>query len=147
MRIILFLVTLHIFTGCLREDKHAQMALTDGSENVDVNKKNDEETISLGREYKLLRSKPSYFRNGNWDDDIDKFGGRMHILLQELGKRVSDSDYSKAQLIDLMGNPDSIRNDDGKEILIYFWRGWHDYLYFFSNKGKTLNANWYFAGE
>jgi hypothetical protein len=31
--------------------------------------------------------------------------------------------------------------------LIYFWRGWHDFLFFISEEGVIVDHGWWFAYE
>ncbi|HEX7517975.1 MAG TPA: hypothetical protein VF345_11905 [Chthoniobacterales bacterium] len=37
------------------------------------------------------------------------------------------------------------RND--RKYLIYFWRGWHDFLFFISEGGIMVDHGWWFAYE
>jgi hypothetical protein len=58
-----------------------------------------------------------------------------------------------------MGMPDDIVNKSSEgfdelaseehsgEILIYYWRNKHDYLYFSCAEEKRCNANWWYAFE
>lgn len=34
-----------------------------------------------------------------------------------------------------------------REYLIYFWRGWHDFLFFISEDGAIVDYGWWFAYE
>jgi hypothetical protein len=46
-------------------------------------------------------------------------------------------------VIKALGVPDETRNNES----IYFWRGWHDYIYIKYSKGKVSSCNWFMAGE
>jgi hypothetical protein len=107
----------------------------------------DPETIALAREYRDLRQQSSHWKGGTWNDDVDQFGGRMHVVLQELAKRVSEAGQTRAQVLDLMGEPDAVRKQADEELLIYFWRGWHDYLFFVCRNELIRKADWYHAYE
>ena len=147
MRISLSLFLCILFAGCFGGPQSDKSVFTEGSDNEVRAKAVDKKTISLANEYKNLRKQPSHWKGGQWNDAVDSFGGRMHVVLKELGKRLGDTGYSKSQLIDLIGEPDGVRQEENKEFLIYFWRGWHDYLYFICKEGNIQKANWYFAYE
>ena len=34
-----------------------------------------------------------------------------------------------------------------RKYLIYFWRGWHDFLFFISEEGAIVDHGWWFAYE
>ncbi|HEV2839934.1 MAG TPA: hypothetical protein VGW39_01290 [Chthoniobacterales bacterium] len=34
-----------------------------------------------------------------------------------------------------------------RKYLIYFWRGWHDFLFFITEKGVIVDHGWWFAYE
>lgn len=34
-----------------------------------------------------------------------------------------------------------------RKYLIYFWRGWHDFLFFITEKGVVVDHGWWFAYE
>ena len=53
-----------------------------------------------------------------------------------------------------MGKPDShtdeqhvVKLNEGEELWIYHWRGWHDWLYFVIQSKKVKRADWWFAFE
>jgi hypothetical protein len=98
--------------------------------------------------------------------------GKKHALMIELGERLGAGVYSRAQAIDLLGEPDEIARegealygrirDRGEfegpaaggadrlhphEFLVYHWRGEHDFLYLIAREEAILGAGWWYAGE
>lgn len=61
-------------------------------------------------------------------------------IMDALGEGLNGK--TRQQIAKIMGQPDSRK--DGQ--YIYFWRGWHDYLYFTFSAGKGY-SHWYYALE
>lgn len=115
----------------------------------------------LAAEYQALRKQLGHFSGGAWNDDVDRTGGRKEQVLAELGKRLGDGTYARAQVIACMGEPDAMlkpgdmmfrQSYDGKdprvrELLVYHWRGWHDFLYFASDGTQVITYGWWAALE
>jgi hypothetical protein len=40
-----------------------------------------------------------------------------------------------------------VEGKSDREYLIYFWRGWHDFLFFISEDGLIVDYGWWFAYE
>ena len=106
-----------------------------------------EEISELLEEYAELRKERGHFDGGEWDEDLDSWGGRLHTAMTRLGETLGHPPHARADVVRLMGEPDAVRERDTEEHLIYFWRGWHDYLYFVCRDGVVQEAQWYFAGE
>jgi hypothetical protein len=70
-----------------------------------------------------------------------RFGSDFHQLLCVLGERLEEQ--SPLTLQQVMGHPDRVRGD----LLIYYWRGEHDYLYFRPTAQQRVRSAWYFAYE
>ncbi len=130
--------------------------------------RNDTELESLLEEYKAFRCQKGWFNGGKeWNKNLDSWDGRYHIVMVKLGDFLGNSKYTENDIINLMGEPDMIYNkekekpphimekeykpggyeDIDKEHLIYFWRGFHDYLYFVCQNGTVIYSDWYFAYE
>lgn len=101
----------------------------------------------LAEQYRNLRKIRGYFSGGEWNDDVDQHGGRLHTILIELSKALGHPPHTRAEIILLMGEPDAVRQQDSEEHLIYFWRGWHDYVYFVCRDQVVQEARWYAALE
>lgn len=120
-----------------------------------------DDTKALATEYRALRSVPGHFGGGEWDDSVDRFGGRKHVLLGELGERLGDGHHTRAEIESLLGPPDDVlrrgdtmfgaalgdREPRATELLVYRWRGLHDFLYFASDGARVLSSGWWFAWE
>jgi hypothetical protein len=111
---------------------------------------------SLAQAYRSLREQHQKQKSGEFNKDLDAWNGRMHLVMEELGERLGTPGHTKNDIVSIMGKPDTVivaRGQEGKtptigEIhLVYFWRGWHDYLFFICQKDTIMKADWYFAGE
>lgn len=121
----------------------------------------DEDTRTLAAEYRALRAIPGHFGGGEWNDAVDRAGGRKQVVLAALGERLGDGHSSRAEVEALLGPPDDVlrpgdplyaaalRDDAPKavEALVYRWRGMHDFLYFASDGRRVLSSGWWFAWE
>jgi hypothetical protein len=120
----------------------------------------------IAAEFRNLRTIKGHFEGGTWNDDVDKWMGRKHQLMVQLGSRLGAGEYSKAQVIQWLGSPDltARQGDDlfdlasslpkfekpatgSYELLVYHWRGTHDFLYFTSQGETIINSGWWYAGE
>ena len=120
----------------------------------------------LAAEFRSLRTIKGHFDGGTWDDDLDKWMGRKHQLMIQLGSRLSAGQYSKTQVIRLLAPPDLIASEGDDlfdlvnslpesekpapgpcELLIYYWRGMHDFLYFTCQGETIINSGWWHAGD
>jgi hypothetical protein len=90
------------------------------------------EVKKLGVEYVRLKRAACEDCNSSMSD--------YYSIMQSLGEQLNGK--SKQQIKKIMGLPDAKKN--GR--YIYFWRGWHDYLYFSFSSGKA-QSEWYYAFE
>lgn len=112
----------------------------------------------LGAEFRALRQVQGYFGGGEWCDDVDRWGGRKHVVMTELGEALGVPGTSAERVVSVMGPPDerAAPGDllwelagpaDGTALLVYHWRGRHDFLYFACEEGRVLASGWWMAGE
>ncbi len=120
----------------------------------------------IAAEFKNLRTIKGHFQGGTWNDDVDKWMGRKHQLMIQLGSLLGTGEYSKTQIIQLLAPPDLIAREGDElfdlinnlwdfekpatgpyELLIYYWRGTHDLLYFTSQGETIINSGWWYAGD
>jgi hypothetical protein len=133
----------------------------------EVNKK----VAALVQEYKDLRVRRSRLPEGTYDGDLNGYGGKLHEVLSSLGEELGHPPYLKKEIVDCLGKPDAVKNrkqmgglldihnrelrkagreieeKSNREYLIYFWRGWHDFLFFISEDGRIVDHGWWFAYE
>jgi hypothetical protein len=131
----------------------------------------NEKTAALVKEYKTLRDKRRKLPPGTSDKDLDHDGGKLSKVLSALGVELGRRPYTKEIIIGCLGEPDAIRSHQQmgglleiynrelrkagrkvevkseREYLIYFWRGWHDFLFFISEDGIIIDHGWWFAYE
>jgi hypothetical protein len=117
-------------------------------------------------EFRGLRAIKGHFDGGAWNDDVDKWMGRKHQLMLQLGERLGAGEYSRAEIVQWLALPDQIAREGDEffnlvsnlsefkrpaagsyELLIYYWRGTHDFLYFTVQGETVANAGWWYAGE
>ena len=134
-------------------------------ETVDDNSAMDP-LADIAAEFRGLRTVKGHFEGGAWDDGLDKWMGRKHQLMIQLGSRLGTGEYSKAQIIQLLAPPDlTAREGDDLfdlvsslpefekpatgpyDLLIYYWRGSHDFLYFASRGQTIINSGWWYTGD
>ena len=120
----------------------------------------------IAAEFRSLRTLKGHFEGGIWNDDLDKWMGRKHQLMIQLGSRLGAGEYSKAQVIQLLAPPDLTASEGDDlfdlvsslpefekpatgpyEFLIYYWRGMHDFLYFTSQGETIIVSGWWYAGD
>jgi hypothetical protein len=122
------------------------------------------ETLAAG--FRELRQINGHFQGGKWNDDVDKWRGKKHRLMIELGSRLANGKYDKKKVIELMNSPDRIVRkgdelfkliidqpeldslaDGPYEFLVYYWRGKHDFLFFVCKDKIIVRSGWWYAGE
>jgi hypothetical protein len=120
----------------------------------------------LATEFRRLRKIQGHFEGGRWNDEVDKWMGRKHRLMLELGSRLGKGEYQKSEIIKLLDPPDQVvrRGDNlfssiisipgyeayGRspyEFLVYYWRGKHDFLFFICRDEVVINSGWWYAGD
>lgn len=115
----------------------------------------------LGAEFRTLRTRQGHFSGGQWDDALDKWGGRKHQVMLELGKALGDGTHSRNDVIGLMSEPDAVLqpgeymyglaynggDERVRQLLVYHWRGGHDFLFFTSDGERVFDAGWWAALE
>ncbi len=120
----------------------------------------------IADEFKKIREIKGHFDGGAWNDEVDKWMGRKHRLMIELGLRLTGDNYEKSDIIKLLDQPDrTVGKDDhlfeqivnqkqcylstaaSYEFLVYYWRGRHDFLFFTCQDGVIINSGWWYAGE
>ncbi len=147
----------------------ASPAQTNDSDNKckALNKK----TAALVKEYKTLRDRRRKLPQGVFDQDLDRDGGRLSGVLSSLGDELGHRPFTKKIIVGCLGEPDAIRSHrkmgglleiynrelrkagrkveerSDREYLIYFWRGWHDFIFFISEDGVIVDHGWWFAYE
>lgn len=126
----------------------------------------------LVSQYKVLRDRRlTATAPGIFDKDLQGHGGKLHRVLSALGVELGHPPHTKKNVVNCLGKPDAVRNNarmrkfleiynrelrktgrktedkSDREYLIYFWRGWHDFLFFISRRGMIVDHGWWFAYE
>lgn len=131
----------------------------------------DKKVAALVSEYKELRERRRRLPQGTFDKDVSGYGGGLFKVMASLGVEFGRPPYTKKTVVACLGKPDAIRSHKqmrrfldiynrelrkaGREIkenaereyLVYFWRGWHDFLFFITEDGVVVDHGWWFAYE
>lgn len=112
----------------------------------------------LSSQYQQLRSIQGHFQGGTWQDRIDRWAGQKHQVMTELGEALGRAGTPESEVLRWMGQPDeraspgslswaAVRPEQGEQLLIYCWRGHHDFLYFLCQQDRVVRSGWWMAGE
>jgi hypothetical protein len=161
-RKLLMLIMLFLMAGCAARD-NAPGSPIETVEHDDLAMDSIED---IAAEFRNLRETKGHFEGGTWDDDVDKWMGRKHQVMIQLGSHLGTGEYSEAELVQLLAPPDLIAGEGDEfytlinnlsdfakpaagsyEFLIYYWRGTHDFLYFTSQDETIINSGWWYALE
>ena len=126
-----------------------------------INVAANDSLAALAGEFKVFRAQKGHFSGGEWNDALDRFDGRKHQVMIELAERLGDGTHSRAEIVALLGEPDAVlkptdmmyrqayagKDPQVRELLVYHWRGWHDFLYFASDGVRARSADWWMAFE
>jgi hypothetical protein len=101
----------------------------------------------LGKEYQRLKEKKMKC--------CDNFGSDFHKIMQALSEKFDSTSADTSYIIKIMGTPDAREvpkqygnfNKPEEKIFVYWWRSWHDFLYFISENGKVKYAKFFYAYE
>jgi hypothetical protein len=119
------------------------------------------DVADLAVEFRALRMQSGHFSGGTWNDAVDRFGGRKHEVMLRLGELLGDGKRMQAEVVALLGAPDEVLKPGDmkyahaysggdarvRELLVYQWRGGHDFLYFTSDGAHVLASGWWHAYE
>ena len=122
------------------------------------------EAQRLAHKWQAMRAKPGHFTGGAWDDQVDRWQGAKHLLMQQLLDLAWTEHYNAAQLQALLGTPDRVwtpaskgyadglrqtewRGQPAGELWAYEWRGQHDQLLFAVEGEQVRAGGWLFMYE
>lgn len=114
--------------------------------------------------YLHLRPTPGQFSGGAWNEAVDAWDGEKHAAMQTVAAELDRRPLTVAQLTTHLGEPDQTLSPsdamftdllathptDSKsavQILVYQWRGSHDFLYLLSDGERVTAVGWWYAGE
>jgi hypothetical protein len=120
----------------------------------------------IAADFRKIRKIKGHFDGGKWNPEVDRWMGRKHRLMIELGLRLSKGKYRKNDIGKLMDPPDQMVKEGHDlfrlitgqpgydsltagscEFLVYYWRGKHDFLFFTCDNNRIVNSGWWYAGE
>ena len=108
---------------------------------------------ALAAEWAQLRQVKGHFQGGEWVAAVDAWAGRKHHVLSVLGDLVGKPGTSEERVRQLLGKPDRdsggpfVQAPPGSTVLVYEWRGMHDFLYLICVQGRVSRCDWWMAGE
>lgn len=105
------------------------------------------DTYELGKDFKILAAKG--------DLCCDVWNSDLHKIMLWFEKKFGNKGVEINQIIKYMGMPNGtevelerfVELDESEKALIYFWRGYHDFLYFVYEDNKVKYAKWFMLGE
>ena len=113
----------------------------------------------MSAQYIAMRHQAGHFDGAPWNNDVDLWSGKKHILMKALSNRLASITADRQQVIRVMGMPDQVvtrstagfeelpeQSRDG-EVLVYYWRNLHDYLYFSCSHADTCIPDWWYSLE
>ena len=86
----------------------------------------------------------------------DPWNSDLHLVMLRLGKYFGKNGTLIKDIIREMGMPDgtekelayaAIGLDDDEKALVYFWRSYHDFLYFVYEDDQVKYADWFMWGD
>lgn len=127
------------------------------------------ELEKLAAEFRELREKKRKLPQGVFDAALSGSGGRLSVVMGQLGDRLGQPPTTRARLIELLGAPDwtksgremgmflppkhrpegpkmeALAKDPRAVFLCYHWRGGHDFLFFAVLNGVVQSHAWWAA--
>lgn len=111
----------------------------------------------MSAQYIAMRHQPGHFDGAAWNNDVDPWSGKKHTLMRALSNRLATMMADRRQVIRVMGMPDRVvtpstagfgelpEHSRGGEVLVYFWRNQHDYLYFSCSHAGACTPDWWYS--
>jgi len=125
---------------------------------------NSTELIKLYNAYRIVQQKKT-----NWIDTVDNWTGKFHNIMSQVSDTLGKPIYTKKDILNLLGNPDMVINrcnrkntneiyslinkkpiieiSKREEYLIYKWRGYRDFIYFYLKSNVVQKSDWYYSWE
>jgi hypothetical protein len=142
--ILAFLLLSSEIVFCQSSTKDDTCCISNLTENVIKNSPID----LLSGEFKRLKSTK--------DKCCEKWNSDMHLIMSTLKENLGKEGTPTKTVILYMGKPDGnehsvpkgiVKIKKGEKLLVYKWRGYHDFVYFVYEKNKVKYADWYMALE
>jgi hypothetical protein len=121
---------------------------------------------TVAADFRALRPVRGQFDGGSWQAEVDSWQGRKHQAMIQLGDLLGSGSCLSQQVQELLGPPDAtvqagdalfdqVSNlpgfkrpaSEAYQLMIYDWRGTHDFLYFTVQGNTILGSGWWYAGE
>lgn len=117
--------------------------------NLDIHKLPSYSLKELGQEYQRLKALP--------ENCCGHYNSDFQLIMNECSYQIKKQHLGKGKIIRLMGKPDEIempteylnylKINKETEVLVYFWRNWHDFMYICLTNGKASKVDWFYAYE
>jgi hypothetical protein len=121
----------------------------------------------LAQAFHALRNVRGHFDGGAWNNDVDRWQGRKHQVMQALAQQMLRERASAAQLRQAMGEPDAlltagqpahtraieqaqwqgVAGGKATALWLYRWRGTHDQLVLALEHDRVAAAGWLYQWE
>jgi hypothetical protein len=80
----------------------------------------EQQLHNFSQDFKSLRNKKGHWEGGEYNDDVDQFGGRKHTAMQALGEYLGQPGTPINKILELMGEPDEVKTADGRTNFMVF---------------------------
>lgn len=121
----------------------------------------------LAQAFRTLRKVRGHFDGGAWNNDVDRWQGHKHVVMQALATQMLNQRASTAQLRQAMGEPDArwmpgqaeqtraieqaqwqgAAGGKAATLWLYRWRGTHDQLVLALEHDRVAAAGWLYQWE
>ena len=90
------------------------------------------------------------------DSCCNKWNSDLHMIMLHLGEFFGKKGTPVKDIIKLVGVPNATEKEleyspvklgDNEKLLVYFWRGYHDFLYFVYENDKVKYSDWFMWGD
>lgn len=122
-----------------------------------LSSKNHDSFENQSKLFRAIREEKGKFQGGDWNIDLDTWGGKKHKLMQMLAKMSLEKGGDEKEIRLKLGPPDQILNAErvraitkSKEAnkgLVYYWRAKHDYLVFIFLNEQLTSTYWHYTQE
>lgn len=127
----------------------------------------DMETLKeQSKAFQLMRNDLGHFNGGKWNAAVDQWMGKKHVLMQKLAEGMVENRVTQSKMLEWIGPADQnsnkgdfffeqiVKSHDhqhlasvAQNVLVFYWRGQHDFLFFAFDGERLIQSGWWHAYE